>query len=343
MVSRVIKLLGISLAGVGVSGGVAQAAGPPPPTSTNGNAVQLVAGGLGTPTSFAFGGGNTFEGDGGGQESGPPNGGVFVLKNGTATKLSGSPNYVAGLAWRAGTLYVSASSVRASGVTSQILAWSGWNGTRFTSQKAIYTAPKRLNGFNGLALGPDGRVYVGVSTSGYTNNNDHGPANETPYLYDILSMRTNGTGLRVFASGMRQPWQMAFPSGSSSPFVSDLGQDKGAKNPPDFLLRVRQGQDYGFPECNWTKASACRGLARPFQMFTPHSDVMGVGIMGQRIYLSEFVGNQGKSGLVVSIPLKGGKPRTLLTGFVAPVVGLGTNGGWVYVGELTGQVFRVRP
>ena len=79
------------------------------------------------------------------------------------------------------------------------------------------------------------------STTGLLNNNDHGPATLSPHLYDILSFNANGKGLKVFASGIRQPWQMAFPKGSSSPFVSDLGQDSGAKNPPDFILRVHEG------------------------------------------------------------------------------------------------------
>jgi hypothetical protein len=80
-------------------------------------------------------------------------------------------------------------------------------------------------------------------------------------------------------------------------------------------------------------------------MFAPHTDVMGLGIIGKRLYMSEFLGgDHGKSGLVVSIPWHSStaKPQTLLTGFVAPVVGLGTHNGWVYVGELTGQVFRVK-
>ena len=34
--------------------------------------------------------------------------------------------------------------------------------------------------------------------------------------------------------------------------------------------------------------------------------------------------------------------KPLLKGFVAPTVGLGLHHGYVYVGELTGQVFRVR-
>ncbi len=344
MFSRVSKSVtaGAAVCGLLAGASAATAAGPPPPpTSTNGNPVQQVASGLGTPTSFAFGGGAAFEGDAGSNQSGPPNGGVFLLKNGSATKLHGSPNFVAGLAWRAGTLYVSSGSVTKTGFKFQILAWSGWNGATFAKQKAIYTASKKFDGFNGLAFGPDGRLYVGVDL-GVTDNNDHGPGGATPYLYDILSMRTDGGGLKVFASGIRQPWQLVFPAGSSSPFVSDLGQDKGAKNPPDFLLRVRAGQNYGFPKCNRTKPAACRGYAKPFKLFTAHTNVMGLGIIGNRLYMSEFTGNTGKSGLVVSMPLTGGTPKVLLTGFVAPVVGLATNDRYVYVGELTGQVFRVK-
>ena len=181
-----------------------------------------------------------------------------MLKGGAGTLIPGSPQFVAGLAWHDGALYVSG------GFTTtgkwQLLKWSGWNGTTFTHQKAIYTAPKKFAGFNGLAFGADGRLYVGVDT-GLTDGNDHGPA-KTPYVYDILSIKPNGKNLKVFATGIRQPWQMAFPNGSSSPFVSDLGQDSGAKNPPDFVLRVHQGDNFGFPACNWTSASKCAGFSQ---------------------------------------------------------------------------------
>jgi glucose/arabinose dehydrogenase len=343
MLSRVVKSLGVALAASGVVAASATAAGPPPPTSTNGKPVQLVASGLGTPTSFAFGGGNVFEGDGGNpQGSGPPQGGVFLLKHGTAVKLPGSPNFVGGLVWHNGTLYVSGASLAGTTQQFQILAWSGWNGTTFTKQKVIYTAPKGFNGFNGLAWGPDGRLYVGVDV-GFTDHNDHGPASTSPFLYDILSLKPNGKDVQVFAKGIRQPWQIAFPAGSSSPLVSDLGPDQpNGINPPDFLLRVGKGDNYGFPKCNWIKASACKHFTKPFKFFAPHTDVMGVGIIGKTVYLSEFLGNHHQSGLVVSMPLKGGKTRTLLKGFVAPVVGLGVDHGYVYVGELTGQIFRVK-
>jgi hypothetical protein len=149
---------------------------------------------------------------------------------------------------------------------------------------------------------------------------------------------------------MRQPWQLAFPAGSSSPFVSDFGQDEPAsiqKTVPDFILRVRAGQNYGFPNCNWIVATKCTKFATPFKFLAPHTDPGGLGIIGNRLYLSEF-------GFVLpakvqSIPVSGGALKTLLTGFKGEqFIALGTNGGWVYVGEPTtapgtGRVFRVKP
>ena len=121
MRGRTAALIAASAVATGVVASTAMAAGPPPPPkATNGHQVQLVASGLHTPTSFAFGGGNVFEGDGGVEsKSAPPNGGVFLLKGGTATLIPGSPAFVAGLAWHDGSLYVSGGSITAS----YIAAW----------------------------------------------------------------------------------------------------------------------------------------------------------------------------------------------------------------------------
>lgn len=316
---------------------------PPPPVGAKGVKVKQFATGLATPTSFAFGGGNVFEGDGGAESPGVPNGGVFLLKRGAATKLAGSPNFVGGLTWHKGTLYVSGATASATGsLKFQLQAWSGWTGTKFTHQKVIYTGPKGFKGFNGLAFGPDGRLYVGVDVS-LDQTNDHGPASTSPFLYDILSLKPNGKDVKVFAKGIRQPWQFAFEKGSSDPFVSDLGQDSGnVKNPPDFLLKVHKGDNYGFPKCTRTDAKKCKGFTKPFKTFSPHTDIMGLAIIGKTLYMTSFIGNKG-SGEVLSMPLKGGNVKTVVKGLVAPFVGLGANRGSLYVGELTGRVFKVTP
>ena len=325
------------------------ASGPPPPKSPTGGKITQIAagGGLATPTSFAFGDGQVFEGDAGKETSRVPNGGVFVLRNGTGDRLGGSPGYVSGLAWHAGSLYVAGGSITGGAARWTIQRWSGGNGTGFTSQTAIYTAPRRFQGFNGIAFGPHGRLYVGVAVQG-TNHTAHGPASTSPYLYSILTLNADGTGLKVFATGIRQPWQMAFAPGSASPFVSALGQDKPASlNPPDFVLKVHQGDDYGFPRCTRVVARNCQGDTKPFKVFAPHSDIMGLAIVGHRLYMTSFVGlhptARSQGGEVLSMPLSGGGVSPVLTGFVAPTVGLAAHDGTLYVGELTGQVFSVRP
>jgi glucose/arabinose dehydrogenase len=328
---------------------VAEAAGgPPAPKAFGGAKVSLFATGLKNPTSFAFGDGAMFAGDSG-SSNGPPNGGVYVIRNGNASEIPNSPLFVGGMTFHDGALYLSGGFAANGAPSWQIAKWSGWNGTTFASRKTVYTAPKGFQGFNGIAFGPDGRLYVGVD-AGLLNGNDHGPASRSPYLYDVLSMNTKGKGLKVFARGMRQPWQMAFAKGSKAPFVSDLGQDgpKTVKNPPDFVLKVSAGDNYGFPKCNWTKGSNCTGYARPFKQFSPHADIMGLAIIGRTLYLGSFLGAGGKSGgALYSMPVAGGTVKRVVTGFPAATDALAADGGYLYVGGSTqagaGLIWRVKP
>jgi glucose/arabinose dehydrogenase len=316
---------------------------PPPPTSTNGNKVELVATGLKTPTSFAWGVGHMFVGDGGSEASGPPNGGVFVIKHGVARRIPSPLRFVAGVIWHSHRLWVSGAALTSKGASWRLVSWGGWDGNTFTKRRTIYTAPKGFQGFNGIDFGANGRLYVGVDV-GLLNGNDHGPRSTSPFLYEILTFRPSGKDMRIFARGIRQPWQMTFRHGSNSPYVTDLGQDSGAKNPPDFILNARAGQDYGFPKCNWTKPAACAGFAKPFRKFAPHADLMGISVLGRQLYLSSFLGRgaKGPGGEVFSLGINAGVLRPLITGFVAPTVALRVHNGNVFVGELTGRVYRLK-
>lgn len=318
----------------------------PMPTPANGATLQQVATGVTTPTAFAFGAGNVFVSDGTLPHgpAGPFDGGVYVLKNGVAIRLSGSPIASFGAVWHKGKLYVSGITAKPGGEAGELLAWSGWNGVTFTTQKVLYTAPAGII-LNGLAFGANGRLYAGVDVG---QTNDHGP--KKGLLYDVLSFNRHGKKMRIVATGIRQPWQLAFPAGSSSPFVSDLGQDTPAKvanKSPDFILRVRKHQNYGFPKCNWVHVAKCVAYATPFKFLAPHTDPGGLGIIGKRLYLSEF--GFVHTAKVQSMRLSGGRLKTLLTGFKGEsFIALETHGGWVYVGEAgntpgSGRVFRVKP
>jgi hypothetical protein len=220
-----------------------------------------------------------------------------------------------------------------------LFKWTGWNGRTFEHQRVIYTAPEGFQGFNGVAFGPDGRLYVGVDV-GLLNGNDHGPDSISPFVYSILSFNANGGDMRVFARGIRQPWQMVFRGDSLAPFVSDLGPDDHYNDPPDYVLRVRAGQNYGFPTC-----VVCSSTPTPFKAFAPHTDIMGLAIIGNKLYMSSFLGagGTGPGGQILRMSLTTKKVETYVTGFVAPVVGLGSHKRTLYIGELTGQAFQVTP
>src|SRR5436305_9711256 len=124
---RGAAFIAASVISTGAAASVATAAGPPPPPQGVGGAkVQQVAAGLHTPTSFAFGAGTLFEGDGGAENANPPNGGVYAIKGGKGTLISGSPQFVAGLAWHNSALYVSGGFVTGpKSARWQLLKWSG--------------------------------------------------------------------------------------------------------------------------------------------------------------------------------------------------------------------------
>lgn len=363
MYKRMAAIFAASIVASGALAGSAMAVSRP--TSPTGHPVRLVATGMLTPTSFAWGHKAMFAADG--TQATPTSffGGVFQIKHGKARKLHNSVVWASGLAFHKGVLYVSAVTKSKTGkLKNQILAWRHWNGKNFTKRRAIYTAPAGYQGFNGLAFGPDGRIYVG-SDVGLFNGNDHGAASTSPFLYDILSMNTRGRMVKVFASGIRQPWQMAFQPGSSTPFVTDLGPDAIASdpNPPDLLLKVHSGNNYGFPKCDWSPTSGkgkgkgagkpspqCKGFTKPFKLFPAHSDIGGIGLIGNTIYLSEF--GFALPPKVVSLPTSGmGTPKTLING-TGGIIALGTHRGFVYFSQSyfgqngpTGpaQIFRVKP
>jgi hypothetical protein len=328
MNSRVFKLLAAgAAAGALTAGAVASDAAGPPFTTANGQAVQQVAAGTGnTATAFAFGAGHIFVSE---VPGGSTPAGVYVLGNGTATRLTNGPAVASGVAWHQNALYV--------GTDTKLLRMSGWNGHGFNSVKTLYTAPKKFTGFDGLGFGANGRLYVGVSLA---ETNDHGKPS-TPYEYDMLSFTSAGKDLKVVATGLRQPWQMAFPAHSSAPLVSDLNQDKpnGIKA-PDFLVRIKSGQAYGFPNCNWATTKPCKGYAKPVRFFSPHTDPMGIAISGKTVYL--VTGFASSTHSVLAFGVNGGKAKTVVTSSAAPLVGLGIHGGYLYLGDVVGDVYRTK-
>ena len=220
----------------------------------------------------------------------------------------------------------------------KLVAWSGWNGSAFTESRVVWSGPKRMPGLNGLTIGWDGRIYAGV---GLTDESDHAKSNRD-YAQSVISMRLDGSDVRTVAQGLRQPWQLAFVKGVPRPYVTVLGQENlGKKQPPDYVILAKDGEDYGFPACNWSKPAACAPYAKPFALFPAHSSPTGIAARGSTLYVGLFNGT-GRGPEVVALPARGGRSERFLTGFAAPVVAVGVSGGHLYAGDLTGSIYRVK-
>lgn len=291
--------------------------------------MGLVASGLQSVTAFAWDGATMFAGAGPAYPGNAP-GGLFTIDGSTVTKVPGSPSNVYGLAFHDGKLYVS------TGPTMEVM--SGWNGTMFASIKTIFSPPSpHFYGFNGIAFGPDGRLYAGLGLEEppYDHTKDPYPLSQA-----VVSMTATGKDLRVIARGIRQPFQLDFPTGSRWPYVTDLGQDQG-KIPPDEIVVAKPGQNYGFPTCTWLALSKCGGFTKPKFLLPQHASPMGIASVGQTLYVALFtgIGDNGFNPEVVTIPAGGGKPTPFITGFGVQVIGLAIHRGVLYVGTVNGLVF----
>jgi glucose/arabinose dehydrogenase len=148
--------------------------------------------------------------------------------------------------------------------------------------------------------------------------------------------------ISVIANGIRQPWQPLFLPGHALPLVSALNQDDlGKHRPPDYLLEIKRGANYGFPSCP-AAPSTCSGYDQPLVQFPAHASPMGLGYLNGKLYVALYVG-LGKGPVVVSMPPSGGTPTPFMSGFPAPLIALGTAGSNLYAGDQSGVIYRVTP
>lgn len=301
--------------------------GPPPPTATNGHKISLVAHITGA-TDVAFGRGKVFVGAIGDEKT-AKGAGVFVLRGGKPVLLSPVP--VIGLLYKAGTLYGTSQN--------RLIAWSNWKNGKFTKQKVIFKrSPKQLPFLEKMAIGRDGRIYVGSSAAG-----DKGPL-VTPYSGRLFSMKKDGSDLREVAKGLRQPYAIAFLKGDASPWVANEGDDN-KPFPPDFIVHAAVGSDFGYPACKWFTPTdtACAGLTTPSIFFPVHATPTGLAARGNRLYIG-FFGGTTKAGPEIRtwVPSSGGTTTTQVVRSAVPLVGLAISGAWVYFTDVTGAVYRVK-
>lgn len=239
--------------------------------------VQTFARGLSQPTALAYG----------------PDNRIYVTQNGgTIVRIrrgTRRPTVVArglriplGLAWHGRALFVSEQGR---------LERFTLRGGRLVDRRVVVASLPYGEHQQDNVVFHHGRLYWGSgSTCDACRERDARSA-------AILSLRPDGSDLRVEASGVRNPYGLAVQPGTGRLFASVNGEDAldrpGDPEPAEMVVRVRRGAFFGWPRC-WPSArtlrlvGSCRGVARPAAYLEPHASADGIAFWRGDLYVAEW-------------------------------------------------------
>ena len=138
-----------------------------------------------------------------------------------------------------------------------------------------------------LEFGPEGLLYIGVgSTCDACENPD-------PRSASILRFNVETGESEVFATGMRNPFDLVFHPETGDLFATDNGRDDlGMEAPLEELNHIRQGADYGYPHCwNEQDQPGCEDTVPPVAVFESHSSANGLDFYDGEGFPPEYRGN----------------------------------------------------
>jgi glucose/arabinose dehydrogenase len=169
-----------------------------------------------------------------------------------------------GLVWHKGELYAASSG--------KIEALRDSDGDNIADERRVVVSglPSMVlkpHSNNGLAIGPDGRLYFGVGST------TDGEVEQEQYAAAVLSVNTDGTDLRVFARGFGNTFDVAF-NAAGELFGGD-NSPQGADDPPDEFNHIVQDGHYGFPYF-YGDPPENGGTRGALVSFPPHSVPTGV-------------------------------------------------------------------
>jgi glucose/arabinose dehydrogenase len=246
---------------------------------------------------------------------------VVARRGATPVKAVSSIRGPLGLVWVGSSLYVSS--------LDGVYRFSGFDGTRFMRRTMILKGPAPAEN-NNLVVAPNGRLVMGVSASC-----DHCTTSPR-FSADIVSFNTDGSDLRVVASGIRAAYGLAYYRGT---LYASMNQrdDLESNTPGDWIAVVKNGQSWGFPACYGQGGRVCDGVPSPLGVLDAHAAAGGVAVSGGEVLTAEWA-----RGTVMAVPLGGGRATPVLTGLSHPLPLAVVPDGSVLVGDWgNGVVYRV--
>jgi glucose/arabinose dehydrogenase len=138
-----------------------------------------------------------------------------------------------------------------------------------------------------IVFGPDGWLYVGVGSA--CNACD----DTNPQSASILRFNVQTGDREIYATGMRNPYGIAFDPKTGDLFATDNGRDDlGMDAPLEELNHIVQGGDYGYPNCwNEQDQPGCENTIPSIAGFEAHSSADAVSIYDGQNFPAEYQGN----------------------------------------------------
>ncbi|MGB9153227.1 MAG: sorbosone dehydrogenase family protein [Alphaproteobacteria bacterium] len=246
---------------------------------------------------------------------------------------------------------------------------------RGPAQVIVPDIPEGHHWTRDITFTPDGNTML-VSVGSGSNDAEGGMDSEKNRA-DILAFNPDGSGLRIYASGLRNPVTIGFHPDTGDLWTTVNERDGFGDNlPPDYATRVTKDGFYGWP---WyyigahqdpTYPGAHRELLAkvltPDVLFQPHSAPLGFAVYTGKQFPSEYRGDlfvafhgswnrANRTGYkLVRVRLDHGKPTgeydDFMTGFVAPSgdvwarpvgVAVEADGSLLMSDDASGTVWRI--
>ena len=176
---------------------------------------------------------------------------------------------------------------------------------------------------NRLKFGTDGLLYFGQGSATEDGTPDPGHPGERLYNASVLRIDVDSPSISVVATGLRNPFGMAFHPENGQLFTTDIGSgelgDLPDNAPFEEINWIVSGGHYGFPGCEGPPVAddpACAGVRGPIATFAPHLTPTSIAF-----YTGPQAGDSTNQMLVTlfkHIPGQGGDlQRFILTGDAA--------------------------
>lgn len=192
----------------------------------------------------------------------------------------GGFDFPLGIAWRGSALYVASK-----GKVSIVRDTDG-DGRGDQVEDIITGLPAQIyveHQNNGIAFGPDGRLYFGVGATSDAAEEKYALAST------ILSANPDGSDLTVYARGLRNPYDLAF-NAQGDLFATDNGPAGLDPAPDDELNYIVEGGHYGFPK-EFGQPAVNSEYREPIVLFPPHASADGLTFYDGATFPAEYADN----------------------------------------------------